>query len=159
MLYNHLPKEPGVYMIYNYKTKRMYIGFSINVFRRFQDGHLPYLRNNHHQVPLMQEDWNNDSSGFICSLIELTTDKLREIYWINYYHSDTLGYNIKVGAKFDSVTKQKVSNALKGRKLSAEHKQHLKENHYNKNHGMPMEVRNKISDANKGKIPWNKRGV
>lgn len=151
MDYHCLPKDCGVYMIYNFKLKKRYIGFSTNIFSRFQDGHLPYLHNNHHQVEALQDDWNNDSSCFVCTLLELTEDKSREDYWINYYLSNINGYNIQVGRSKTPEIRKKISVCKKGIPLSEEHKHHLSENHYNKQNGMPEIVKQKIREANTGK--------
>lgn len=51
-------------------------------------------------------------------------------------------------------TKQKLSNAAKGKKLSGHQRQRIRES--NSSRIVSDETKRKISEANKGRIPWNK---
>lgn len=129
------------------------------------------------------ENFKKEVIDYYTSEVELNQG---EIYWIAKFNSTNpeIGYNLTYGG--DGVipteeVKRKISEALKGRQLSEEHKQnlkgkpspkkgsHLTEEHkqkisevnrgenngmYNKRHS--EESKQKISEAKKGKESWNK---
>lgn len=89
----------------------------------------------------------------------------KEKYWIEYYESNnhSNGYNMTDGGSngvLNKEARQKISKALKGKKLSEEHKQKIKENNAMKNN---PEVRKKSAQSRiglpgtmLGKEAWNK---
>lgn len=87
----------GIYRIHNIKNKKVYIGSSKNIERRFYS-HRQNLKNNKHHSSKLQKSYNKtkDKTIFKFELIEETTeDKLfeREKYYIDFYDSFHNGYN------------------------------------------------------------------
>ena len=73
-------------------------------------------------------------------------------------YNETDGGDGLVGYIPSKETRQKMSDALKGKPLSVEHRQKLSkakkgENHPNYGKSLPTETRSKISEGNKGKKP------
>jgi len=90
----------GIYKIYNIINKKVYIGCSSNISKRWNQ-HQSSLRKNKHINYLLQEDWNViGESKFKFEIIELIEDKdilfEREQYWINHYNTydNQVGYNL-----------------------------------------------------------------
>ena len=175
----------GIYCIENCINNKKYIGQAIDIEKRWND-HRQHLRRESHYNYHLQRAWNKyGESNFNFYVIEeCCIDELseRESYYINKFNSFNNGYNLTfggegtrgfrhteeykkymhdlfVGRKFSDETKrkmsaakkgkpqkvtentvlgyQKVSKKLSGRTFTKEHCQH-------------------ISDAKKGKSPWNK---
>ncbi len=117
-MYEHLPVASGVYRIYNFKTKKSYIGFSENIRRRVSQHQQKLIRGEGHK--LLQLDWIKFRDGFIAQVLELTDDKSRELYYIEKYNSYVNGYNLSIGTKRDEITKQRIREANTGKCLSVE---------------------------------------
>lgn len=113
-IWDSLTTESGVYMLYNYKKKLRYIGFSFGKYgiRGRVKCHIDYLRLNKHPNEIMQSDWIEDNTGWVASVLEITKDKLREEYWTRFYQSylPNYGYNIDIGSKRGELSKQRISN-------------------------------------------------
>ena len=159
----------GIYRVTNKVNNKVYIGSSVSCYDRWKQ-HRSELNKNCHVNKYLQHSWNKyGSDNFIFEIIECCNKEVlkeRETFWIEYYggiESDN-NYNL-MDARRNSpnyVTRQKISNAHKGKKLSEETKKKLSE--YNKNHPnynfthreRTDEERKKISASLKGNIPWNK---
>jgi len=112
--------------------------------------------------------------SFDISVIDVAEDKQtlneKEKYWINSYNSKIDGYNMTEGGDGGDLstyikyhphtekTKEKISNALKGRKVSEETKEKLRKiTPYNKGKKASEEIKKKLSEAHKGR-PSNNKG-
>lgn len=90
----------GIYMIENIVNKKVYIGQSSAINKRFSQ-HIAKLNSNTHTNSHLQAAWNKYGQGnFIFSIIEECTDgelDSREVYWIQKYDSYVNGYNATYG--------------------------------------------------------------
>lgn len=88
----------GVYVILCLPTRRLYIGQSINVGKRFRD-HKHHLRKGTHHNKALQKSWNKwGEKMFVFTIIECTKKKdvlRREAYWINTLQvfKPSIGFN------------------------------------------------------------------
>lgn len=88
----------GIYKIENTKTHKVYIGKSIDIYRRWQEHKLALEHNEHHSRKL-QNSYNKtkDKSIFEYSILEAVEYKedlnIREKYYIDKYNSLYDGYN------------------------------------------------------------------
>ena len=170
-----------IYKITNILNNKIYIGQTNNYRRRFNE-HKSSLRRNKHQNKCLQEDYNKCGFNyFTFELLEQCNTKSeaidREDYWINYYgginsssiynECDKSGHNTlykqnqaKAQLNNHKITTQgklNISKAHKGKKLSQQQINHIKQNAKNNpNYGMKnkthsIESRNKMSLAKKGK--------
>jgi group I intron endonuclease len=91
-------KISGIYKITNINTKKIYIGSSNNIKRRFKE-HLRLLENNKHHSAKLQRSYNRtkDKSVFKFEILEKVRDenklKEREQYYIDLYNAFNTGYN------------------------------------------------------------------
>jgi group I intron endonuclease len=130
-----------IYKITNNINKKIYIGKSTDSrphkkISYYGSGKLIQLAIGKYGV----ENFTKEIIDTCCTNEELCQ---KEIYWISYYNSSDLniGYNISNGGdggntisnhpnKIDIVNK--ISNSLKGRVFSDEHKENLIKNHHSK---------------------------
>lgn len=88
----------GIYKIENTNTHKVYIGQSVDIYRRWED-HKNMLKNNKHHSSKLQNAYNRtkDKSVFEYSILEVVENKedldSREKYYINKYDSLYNGYN------------------------------------------------------------------
>ena len=88
----------GVYCIICLKTRKIYIGQSINIAKRLRD-HKYLLRRNTHNNAALQKAWNRHGEDFFKFFVveEISKRKLlaRENYWINTLKvfNPSIGYN------------------------------------------------------------------
>ena len=122
----------GIYIIHNTVSNKSYIGFSIEMEKRWQQ-HRANLRNNHHDNPLLQNAWNKyGEESFEFSIIEETTELAdREIYWISELNTYETGYNLTeggddppdvTGIKRSAETRKLMGDVQRGRKKTQDHK-------------------------------------
>jgi group I intron endonuclease len=122
----------GIYQIKNLINGKIYLGSSVNVFRRWWD-HKGMLKRNTHTNIHLQRAWNkHGEENFEFKMIEVcTSDKLlsREQFWIEWLDccNDKIGYNLSKcteaparGAKRTLEQRKKLSDAHKGIKPSPE---------------------------------------
>jgi group I intron endonuclease len=132
----------GVYKIVNLINNKIYVGSSIKIGKRIRD-ELHQLKNNKHHNKFLQPEWNKfGDEHFDVQIIEIISDTdnrqiliEREQYWIDKLksHHTLEGYNSSKTARIPSgftfqhteETKNKISNSLKGKKLSKEHREIL----------------------------------
>ena len=109
----------GIYKIVNNVNKKIYIGQSININRRFRE-HKSKLRYDKHINRYLQNSWNKyNEENFEFDIVEECTEDLlddREKYWIKFYKSNNkkYGYNGDDGGNkkkhLSEETKEKISN-------------------------------------------------
>ena len=154
----------GIYKITNPKGK-VYIGQSVNIEKRFYMYSL--VKNCENQLLLFRSFNKYGVSNHTFEIIEECSVKLlneRERYWQDFYNVLENGLNLrltKTNDKSGSVsldTKNKMSLAKKGKKLTEEHKVNLKiarQNSdkyvYKKGHKHSDETKEKMSLAKIGK--------
>lgn len=127
-------KITGIYKIENKINNKKYIGQSKDIHGRWKS-HINELNNNKHKNDYLQNAWNKyGDENFTFTILEVCTiDQLNQLekHYIEKYdtfNNDTNGYNLQSGGDYPIVsesTKQKMSNALKGRKVSDEHKKKI----------------------------------
>ena len=113
----------GIYSILNLQNNKRYIGYSIDIQRRWQT-HKRDLKNNKHENEHLQNAYNlYGEENFVYEVIEecsIEEIKEREKYWIKYYNSKEDGYNMSEGG--DGIlnptedVRKKISEGLKGSK-------------------------------------------
>jgi len=153
----------GIYKITNKKTKKVYIGSSENLKKRFYD-HRSDLENNRHKNFKLQNSWNkHGSSEFAFEIILFCRedDLIQNEQMFIDFHSTESMYNICLiagntkGYKHTEESKIKIGkNSLGnkhslGRKLSDDHKKIIKESL--KARVITKETREKLSKIHKGK--------
>jgi group I intron endonuclease len=166
----------GIYQIINTTNGKIYIGSSKNIEQRWW-AHRSKLRANKHHNPHLQNAYNKYGINvFQISFLEVCT--LGDLIVIEQYYLDWLepfedrGYNLARIAKapgqnpspetreklrvagkkriWSQATRTKISNSLKGRKMSAIAKAKLLAANLGKYH--TKEHNTKVSVANKGRV-------
>ena len=111
----------GIYKIENIKSKKVYIGQSVNIYKRWNK-HTSLLNKNLHPNIYLQNAWNKyGKQNFKFEIIEIceTREQLneRETYWKNFFDPNT--YNLgKTGNahNLSQEIKDKISITNKGNK-------------------------------------------
>lgn len=153
----------GIYKITNTLNGMIYVGSTVNLYRR-KNEHLKELRHNKHHSLHLQNSYNKYGEAiFVFTILELVFDldilTDREQYWIDFYKSSdkNLGYNIRkkaesnVGLTASQSTRERLSNVNKGHKVSEETRIKLSIANKGKKRIVSQETRLKLSIANKGK--------
>jgi group I intron endonuclease len=146
-----------IYKITNTINKKIYIGKSVentnsNIISYYGSGVLIARAIEKYGIDMFNKEIIDEckNNSELCE---------REKYWISYYNSTdrTIGYNISNGGDGGdtlsnhpelNLIKEKISNSLKGRVFTQNHKDKLKQNHPLKKE----ENRLKISSSLKGKF-------
>lgn len=96
----------GIYKITNSINKKVYIGESLNIERRWEK-HIEGLDNNNHHNYKLQQDWNTyGKNAFKFEVIAVLDDEIKKLsdeyilliyedYYIKQYNSIDKGYNIE----------------------------------------------------------------
>lgn len=149
-------KVCGIYKIINSLNGKVYVGKSVNIWKRWQSHKDKLVKGVHFNTHLQASYNTHGSIYFTCEVIEECAESdlsEREKYWIIQFNSkdNQLGYN-KVdgglGGTLNSESLEKMSNSLKGRKLSDETK--LKISKALKGKSRPQEVKDRISSSKTG---------
>jgi group I intron endonuclease len=139
----------GIYEIINVRNQKRYIGQTKNLYRR-QCSHIGKLRRNIHPNKHLQNAWNKygeDVFQFrVLEYCPLENLDARELFWINCYQSNQVGYNIRI----DPVNNR-------GVKWSEEHREKMgkiinDENSWFKNHIIPRVTMEKAWEASRNRI-------
>ena len=92
-----------IYAIQHNKTKRIYVGSSVNAKKRYLS-HMTSLRNHKHPNKLMQEDFDaygEDYSLFLLEEIKEYSNRSKEYEWMHKLgtYDPEVGYNFKDALK------------------------------------------------------------
>jgi len=130
----------GIYKIENIKNGKLYIGQSKNIRKRLYE-HKRTLNCGNHKNTYLQRSWNKYGEKSFSFIIIEECDKLelseKEIIYIAMYKSNvsSFGYNLTNGGESGERSFEvglKISNSLKGKKLSLEHRKTLSRIRYDK---------------------------
>ena len=113
----------GIYKIENIHTKKVYIGQSTNIEKRWQQHMLPSMRNNPNKptynFKLYKAFRKYGLEAFQFSILEECSENEldeKERYWIEYYDSYKNGYNMTIGGKLSSEFYKETTKSMQGRK-------------------------------------------
>lgn len=136
MKVNKNDKKCGIYCIRNIVNNKVYIGKSINIYRRIKE-HISMLNNkSKDENPYLIKAWHKYGSDsfeyFVIEYLELNEILVakRELYWIKHYNAlaKEKGYNLRSDSDSKMIvhneTRIKISNRLK-----AEWKSGIRDNH------------------------------
>ena len=155
--FNDIPNKAGVYYIYNIQNGKAYVGSSRDLRKRF-NGHLNKLRKGCHRNQHLQRAWKKyGEEKFAFRVIKLVNEEnliKEEQFSIDLLESANRdkGYNIipfADGHELSEETKQKISEAQRGRHPSKETRQKMSEAQQDRHHS--KETREKMSEAHLGK--------
>lgn len=166
---NHIS---GIYKIINIINGIYYIGRSKNIFRRLYD-HITDLKNNKHINDYLQNAWNKYGYiNFNFLILENSTQdpllkdnnilqKLEQDYLDIAFGEENLCYNLNLqanGGEISEYSRQKISNKLKGKPKSLEHKLQLSIANKGLRKGIPLteKTKQKLSLSKIGVLPWIK---
>lgn len=144
------PNTPGIYLITCFANGQQYVGSSINIRRRWRE-HLAELLSQKHRNRYMQNCYNKYGVlSFSFEILELVPRKElllpSEQWWIDVlkprinnckFAKSRLGIKSSVPMPVSPETRKKISDALKGRNFTDEHRIALSEG----NKKIPKEVR------------------
>jgi len=111
----------GAYLIYHYKTRKMYIGHTCCLYNR-KHQHTSRLKSNTHSNAELQKTYNDDSR-ISFHVIQITDDEEKakdiEQQFLDFYFNKGLLFNkdpnarSHIGSKKSDETKNKISNKVK----------------------------------------------
>lgn len=133
---NPLPwATPGVYSITCLANGRVYIGSTLS-FRSRWKTHKSHLNTGRHKIPQLQADWDKyGEAAFLCEVVSVVENR-DERFDAEQRHINTAWatgncYNLSPSARnngghrFNAEQRQHVSDGLKGKPKSAEHRANL----------------------------------
>lgn len=103
---NNLPHKSGIYKIENLINKKVYIGQSKDIYKRYHNHHKSDCYNNKspsYNFQIYQAIRKYGEENFSITVLELCDlEELdeKEIFWIKYYDSFKNGYNATEGGQF-----------------------------------------------------------
>ena len=152
----------GIYRIRCMISKKSYIGRAESIEGRFTEEHLPSLRKGCHHCKYLQRAWDKYGEGsfeleVVLEVLEGDLITIEQSFLNELYPTGTL-FNVNkqaVGGSSKGVrskeSRQKTGDKLRGRNLSQEHKEKLRQKAL-KRGPVSEEVRQKISDRLSEKI-------
>ena len=155
-------KNCGIYLIRNRISEKFYVGSSIDINRRWVR-HIDDLNKNKHHSIKLQNSWNkhgqNNFDFFVIQKCDISNLEKLEQKWIdtlgvykNGYNCTSISQNIGLLPK-TAEHKRKIGLAHKGRKLTEESKDKIRQKMLGKKRKpRSQETKLKISQANKGKV-------
>lgn len=160
----------GVYTITNIIDGKIYVGGTINSFKKRKEAHFRQLKNNEHSNKHLQNAWNKyGAENFIFEVLEETIKEYaysQEQYWINMldvcnnkygYNIDSVPIYIKGYIKSKESVK-KTADKIRGRKATDTTKQKMSESQKKRNANITVysekciNTARKMGIANKGRI-------
>jgi group I intron endonuclease len=159
-------KNSGVYLIYNIKNERFYIGSSINLYKR-KTQHLHSLEKGKHRNIFLQRDYKENCLIFyILKYTEKENLLSEEQKFIDKFFDRRDFYNMNKdasggsrGRKVSDVTRQLISQSKKGKKRSRATKKKMSEHQKEKyklgthnliGHKHSEDTKKQISESTKG---------
>lgn len=126
--------KSGIYSIFCTANGKTYIGSSVCLRKRFNSHRASLLKGTHPNAHL-QRAWNKyGESKFEFNILRTVRDPKNLLKWEQYWINRTENkFNIRIkadsalGVKRRQQTKDKISEALSGRKLSPEHRAKISE--------------------------------
>lgn len=116
-------KIPGVYFIYCVSNKKIYIGSSKNIFKRWKS-HFNKLKLNSHNNLHLQAAWNKYGElSFQFNIIEITNNLIeRESYYLSLLEKEFCfnQMSVKNGYAMTEELREKLRMARRGKKLTEE---------------------------------------
>lgn len=165
----------GIYKIINILNNKIYIGYSINIYRRWEDHKRLLKKNTHHSIKLQNAYNKYGVNSFVFEIIEECDKKYivkREQYYIDLFDSYNNGYNClpKARSTFGRIltneTRIKMSLAQIGKKLTEEQKIKIGISNKGKKHSKESKIKMslskkgyKVSDEAKKKMSKAKKGT
>ena len=164
-------KIQGIYKIVNCINNKVYIGQSIDIYKRFRNHKYNLQKNILHPLYNSFRKYGIVNFEFIIieEVISIQNLDNREQYWLDHYKSydKEHGYNLRSKAESNKGYKhtkgKKHSEETKAKISSSTKKRHAEDPEYtnkiinsNKNRIVSDETKRKISLANKGKPARNK---
>ncbi|HNC56693.1 MAG TPA: aminoacyl-tRNA hydrolase [Leptospiraceae bacterium] len=148
----------GIYKITNISNNKIYIGKSVNIWKRWSAHKLKLSKNLHSNTHLQASYNKYGLENFICEILEVCSEESlndREMFWISKLNSrdKNIGYN-KVqggtGGKLNPESLAKMAASHRGKKMP----EHVKDKISKANAGRKRseEEKLKISKAHKGKL-------
>lgn len=149
-------------------NQKVYVGSAINYEDRWRR-HEYSLRDGKHHSRHLQRSWNKyGKDNFVFEILEIVSEKEKlietEQKWIDHHKSfyREFGYNISptagssLGVKHSKEMRERVSKAVKGRKLSNEAKKNISKSKMGKKNPMfgykyTKEQKKAMSERNSGK--------
>lgn len=134
--FSELSKVSGIYSIRTSVNNRIYVGSSINLWKRYKQHKNDLKTSIHHNVKLQRHVHKFGIDSLLFEIIEFCDKEIlieREQYWIDYHKAyDILtGFNINlkaessIGVKRSDEYKKNVSIRVTGTKWSKENKRNL----------------------------------
>jgi len=159
----------GVYLIKNLITNKVYVGSSVNIFRRWKTHQRELIQGKHHSLKLQRSFDKHGVDSFKYLLAESAISQEMatkcEQKWIIKFDSVLHGYNINPFANNVGLMpksdehKRKIGLAHLGRKLTEESKEKIRQAHLGKvNKPCSEETKLKMSLAKLGKQPMTVEG-
>lgn len=149
---------PCVYLICNLLNGKVYVGKTNNAGHRWAQ-HVSASRGKRHHMPIVRAIKKYGAENFTFEVLErFNTEEAAleaECRWISHYESNNpaKGYNLDGGGlggkTLSAETRRKLSEALRGRKLSPEHV--AKMSSARKGRALSTETRARMSAARLGK--------
>ena len=160
-------KYQGIYKIRNLLNGKIYIGQSLDISSRLSRHKTASAKGYKHPLYDSIRCYGIENFEFIVLewINNVTLLDGRELYWINHYKSNdpNYGYNLRMdcktnrGMKRSEVSRQKMSDSHKGKKgrpHTNETRRKLSE--ITKKLWEDVDYRHKITQSNKGQVPWIK---
>ena len=132
-----LPTKSGIYRIRNLVNGKVYIGSAVNIRHRWQL-HIQQLRNNkHHSVKLQRAFNKYGEDNFTIEILEILEDRSllleTEQKYMDKYNVVQEGYNVcpiagsSLGVKRSEETRKKIGDLHRGRTWSEEAREKLRQ--------------------------------
>ena len=129
--------QSGIYCIRNIHDGKRYVGQAANIEKRKQQHFSALAKGKHHCVYLQRSFTVHGESAFVHEILEIVTDGItsREQYWMDHFRASSGTYNTApaagspLGIKRSAYSVEKMAASKRGKKLSEETKQKMRDTH------------------------------